>query len=53
MNQLQNEEYNNLHIVFGVVNDKDLDSIIDLLPNNAKYYFCKPNISTRFRCRYS
>lgn len=45
MNQLQNEEYNNLHIVFGVVNDKDLDSIIDLLPNNAKYYLSKPNIS--------
>lgn len=44
MNQLQNEEYNNLHIVFGVVNDKDLDSIIDLLPNNAKYYLSKPNI---------
>lgn len=45
MNQLQNEEYSNLHIVFGVVNDKDLDSIIDLLPRNAKYYLCTPNIS--------
>ena len=44
INQLQNEEYNNLHIVFGVVNDKNLDSIIDLLPVNAKYYLCKPNI---------
>ncbi|WP_055435277.1 bifunctional folylpolyglutamate synthase/dihydrofolate synthase [Lacinutrix algicola] len=45
INQLQNEECINLHIVFGVVNDKDLDSIIDLLPNNAKYYLSKPNIS--------
>ncbi len=33
-----------LHIVFGVVNDKDLDSIIPLLPKKASYYFCKPNV---------
>lgn len=45
MKQLSNEVYNNLHIVFGVVNDKDLSSIIDLLPKTATYYFCKPNIS--------
>lgn len=44
MQQLQAESYNNLHIVFGVVNDKDLDSIISLLPKNATYYFCKPNV---------
>lgn len=45
MKQLSKEAYNNLHIVFGVVNDKDLSSIIDLLPLKAKYYFCKPDIS--------
>ncbi|WP_298238454.1 folylpolyglutamate synthase/dihydrofolate synthase family protein [uncultured Algibacter sp.] len=44
MTQLENENFNNLHIVFGVVNDKDLDSIIGLLPKRAIYYFCKPNI---------
>jgi len=44
MNQLQAEAYRSLHIVFGVVNDKDLDSIINLLPKNATYYFCKPDI---------
>ena len=44
MNQLQNETYDELHIVFGVVNDKDLNSIIDLLPKKATYYFCKPSI---------
>lgn len=44
MQQLQNEEYNKLHIVFGVVNDKDLDSIIPLLPKEATYYFCKPDV---------
>jgi dihydrofolate synthase/folylpolyglutamate synthase len=44
MKQLQLEVYNKLHVVFGVVNDKDLDSIIPLLPKKARYYFCKPNV---------
>ncbi len=44
MHQLSEESYESLHIVFGVVNDKDLNSIIDLLPIEATYYFCKPNI---------
>ncbi|MEP1487600.1 MAG: folylpolyglutamate synthase/dihydrofolate synthase family protein [Algibacter sp.] len=45
MDQLQKEVFETLHIVFGVVNDKDLESIVDLLPKDAKYYFCKPEIS--------
>lgn len=44
MAQLLEESFSNLHIVFGVVSDKNLDSIVDLLPKDAKYYFCKPNI---------
>ncbi|WP_372755392.1 folylpolyglutamate synthase/dihydrofolate synthase family protein [Mariniflexile sp.] len=44
MKQLQNEDFDALHIVFGVVNDKDLTSIMDLLPKKATYYFCKPDI---------
>ncbi|KUF44622.1 bifunctional folylpolyglutamate synthase/dihydrofolate synthase [Myroides marinus] len=43
MNQLKHEKYQNLHIVFGVVNDKDLDSILPLLPKEAKYFFARPN----------
>jgi dihydrofolate synthase/folylpolyglutamate synthase len=43
MAQLQLETYNKLHIVFGVVSDKDLNSILQLLPKNAQYYFCAPN----------
>jgi dihydrofolate synthase/folylpolyglutamate synthase len=31
-------------MVFGVVNDKDLSSIVELLPKKATYYFCKPDI---------
>ncbi|MCX7548239.1 bifunctional folylpolyglutamate synthase/dihydrofolate synthase [Xanthomarina sp. F1114] len=42
--QLEEEIYNKLHIVFGVVNDKDLNSILDILPKNATYYFCKPDV---------
>lgn len=45
VNQLQKEIFETLHIVFGVVNDKDLTTIVNLLPKKAKYYFCKPEIS--------
>ena len=39
------QEFKQLHIVLGVVNDKDLDEILPLFPKEAVYYFCKPNIS--------
>ena len=44
LKQIQKQKFEQLHFVFGVVNDKDLDSILSLFPKNAKYYFCKPNI---------
>ena len=44
LNQLKNEQFETLHFVFGVVNDKDLYEILPLFPKNANYYFCKPNI---------
>ena len=44
MDQLKKEKFNQLHIVLGVVNDKDLDSILPLFPKKAIYYFCKPKI---------
>lgn len=34
----------NLHIVWGMVNDKDAESIVSLLPVNAMYYLTKPDI---------
>ncbi|WP_316636429.1 folylpolyglutamate synthase/dihydrofolate synthase family protein [uncultured Flavobacterium sp.] len=43
MNQIQKETFENLHIVLGVVNDKDLESILPLFPKKAQYYFCSPN----------
>ena len=44
MRQIQKEKFDTLHIVFGMVNDKDLDDILPMFPKNAIYYFCKPNI---------
>ena len=44
LNQIQKHHFESLHIVLGVVNDKDLDSILPLFPKNANYYFCKPNV---------
>lgn len=45
MDQIQKETYESLHIVLGVVNDKDLDSILPLFPTKAQYYFCRPDSS--------
>lgn len=30
-----------LRIVFGMVDDKDVNAVMDLLPNDAEYYFCQ------------
>jgi dihydrofolate synthase/folylpolyglutamate synthase len=42
LNQIQ-KQFEQLHIVLGVVNDKDLEEILPLFPKNAIYYFSKPN----------
>lgn len=44
LNQIQEEAFDQLHFVLGVVNDKDLDEILPLFPKSAKYYFSRPNI---------
>jgi len=44
LKQLQEEEFDQLHMVIGVVNDKDLKTLLPLFPKNAIYYFCRPNI---------
>ena len=43
-NQLNKESFASLHIVIGIVNDKNLDKLLDVFPKQAKYYFCRPNI---------
>lgn len=44
LHQIQKEKFRQLYFVLGVVNDKDLDGILPLFPQNAKYFFCKPNV---------
>lgn len=44
MPQLQSLGKSDIRIVWGMVGDKDIDSIINLLPNKATYYLCMPNI---------
>ena len=44
LHQVKNTTFDRLHIVLGVLNDKDLDEILPLFPKNAIYYFCKPAI---------
>jgi dihydrofolate synthase/folylpolyglutamate synthase len=36
--------YEHLHIVIGMVNDKDISKVLSMLPPNATYYFCRPDI---------
>ena len=33
-----------LHIVFGMVSDKDISSVLELLPKDATYYFTKASV---------
>ncbi len=44
MQQVRSETHQQLHIVLGVVADKDLDTILPLFPIEAVYYFCAPTI---------
>ncbi|HMI07219.1 MAG TPA: folylpolyglutamate synthase/dihydrofolate synthase family protein [Flavobacterium sp.] len=44
MEQVSEMEFDQLHMVIGVVNDKDLDEILPLFPKKALYYFCRPDI---------
>lgn len=45
VNQLMNLQYQKLHIVLGMVNDKDINGVLSLLPTNATYYFTKASVN--------
>ncbi|GAB3903168.1 bifunctional folylpolyglutamate synthase/dihydrofolate synthase [Mucilaginibacter boryungensis] len=36
--------YNKLHFILGMVNDKDITKVLKMLPPDAVYYFCRPDI---------
>ncbi|MFW5757013.1 MAG: bifunctional folylpolyglutamate synthase/dihydrofolate synthase [Tangfeifania sp.] len=42
--QINQTPFQQLHIVFGMVNDKEPQNILKLLPENATYYFTKADI---------
>ena len=42
--QINQQKYLKLHFVFGTSEDKDLVKIIKILPKEAIYYICKPNV---------
>lgn len=42
--QLQQTPHKRLHIVIGMVNDKDVDSVLRLLPRDAVYYFTQASV---------
>ena len=44
LKQLEEEPKEQLHLVIGMVSDKDIDGVIQLLPKDAIYYTCAPKI---------
>ena len=42
--QIALTNYKNLHIIFGMVKDKEIDKVLELLPKYATYYFTKAQI---------
>ncbi len=44
LRNLKTYDFNRLHIVWGMVKEKETGNILALLPRNASYYFCTPKI---------
>ena len=44
VNQLEQQSYKNLRIVMGMVNDKDINGVLAMLPKDAIYYFTKASV---------
>ncbi len=44
LKQIQKQKFGRLHIVLGMVKDKDIQKILKLLPVEAHYYFCQAKI---------
>lgn len=42
--QLQQQKYEKLHIVFGMVNDKDIEGVLSIMPKDSTYYFCQASV---------
>jgi len=41
---IRNTPFEKLHMVIGMVKDKDINGVLALLPKSASYYFCQPEL---------
>jgi dihydrofolate synthase / folylpolyglutamate synthase len=44
LNQLEHHPHKQLRIVFGMVKDKAIEQVLELMPQTAIYYFCKADL---------
>lgn len=44
LSQITLTPHNQLHFVLGMVNDKDISTVLGLMPKSAIYYFCRAKI---------
>ncbi len=44
VNQINKIQFNKLHFIIGLVNDKNIDAVLSVLPKKAHYYFCQADI---------
>jgi dihydrofolate synthase/folylpolyglutamate synthase len=44
LQNINNTSFDRLHMVMGMVKDKDIAGVLALLPKTATYYFCRPNL---------
>lgn len=51
VSQLEQTPYDRLHMVLGVVKDKDVSKMLTLLPRQATYYFCQSRIPRAMEAR--
>lgn len=44
LQNISSTTHQNLHLVCGMVKDKDISKVLSMLPKTASYYFCQPDI---------
>ncbi|WP_350293653.1 folylpolyglutamate synthase/dihydrofolate synthase family protein [uncultured Croceitalea sp.] len=44
LEQIKLQKFDKLHMVLGFVNDKELNTVLTILPKKAKYYFVSPDV---------
>ncbi|MBQ0016547.1 MAG: bifunctional folylpolyglutamate synthase/dihydrofolate synthase, partial [Bacteroidales bacterium] len=44
LQKLNEVQYDKLHLIYGCVSDKDFSKILQMLPQNAQYYYTQPSV---------